>query len=90
MKFKYMPNKILVFDNNKLAGELDYQIKETTLTITHTVVSPDMRGQGIGAKLTLELINFAKQNNFKIFPQCSYAQHFFKINPQYNKLLEIL
>lgn len=88
MNFKQNTNKIMAFnDNHQLLGEVDYLIKDNILTITHTEVNPSFRGQGIASKLTDQVILFVQSNNYKVIPQCSYAQYFFKLHKEYDKLL---
>ena len=37
-----------------------------------TVVSPELRGQGIAGKLFEAGVKYARENNYKIVPVCSY------------------
>ena len=46
----------------------------------HTFVDDSLRGQGIAAKLMLEVIDYAKSNNKKIKATCSYAVKWFEKN----------
>ena len=48
--------------------------------IDHTFVDDSLRGQGIAAKLMLEVIDYAKSNNKKIKATCSYAVKWFEKN----------
>ncbi len=67
--------------------ELDYRIEGGVLTILHTGVPSAVGGRGIAAQLTRATLEFARAENLKIYPACSYAAVFFRRNPQYADLL---
>lgn len=69
-------HKFYIGDNeeNPLA-EITYKQKdENTIIADHTFVSEELRGQGIAGKLFNALIDFAREENVKIVPVCSYVQ----------------
>lgn len=43
------------------------------IVLTHTFVSPELRGQSIASKLMNKVVEFARSENLKIKPVCSYA-----------------
>lgn len=63
-------------------------IDQSTWRIDHTVVSPELRHQGIAKKLTLHLLGEAQKQNISIIPECSYAQSFFRKYPEYQSMLK--
>lgn len=65
-----------VIDGHK-AGEITYEINEGHLTIKETNVDEEFSGQGIGRKLVLETVEFAREKNMKIVPVCSFAKSVF-------------
>lgn len=42
--------------------------------IDHTEVDPEFEGQGIGKQLVHAAVDYARKNNLKIIPKCSYAK----------------
>lgn len=67
------------FDNEKEIGTLDYTLDEkNTILLNHTEVSPEYEGKGIGKKLVMESVEYARQKNMKILPRCSYAEKVFE------------
>lgn len=44
------------------------------ITIDHTFVSENLRGQGIALKLVNKVVEYARTEHKKIIPQCSYAK----------------
>lgn len=47
---------------------------ESTIIVDHTFVSEELRGQGIAGKLYDAIIDFARTEDKKIVPECSYIQ----------------
>jgi len=60
---------------------------ENNIIAEHTVVSESLRGQGIARKLALKLIEYARENNLKIIPACSYVVKFFERNSEFEDVL---
>jgi predicted GNAT family acetyltransferase len=50
-------------------------------------VPPEGRGQGIAGKLLDALITDAREQGFKIVPQCSYVAAAFRRHPEWADLL---
>ncbi|MDD3392752.1 MAG: GNAT family N-acetyltransferase [Bacilli bacterium] len=48
-------------------------IEDENITITHTYVRNNLRGQGIAKQLLNKTVNYARKKNKKIVPLCSYA-----------------
>ena len=60
------------------AGRMTYTwAGEDKFIIDHTEVSPSFRGKGVGEKLVMEAVQFARRNNVKIIPLCPFAKSVF-------------
>lgn len=57
----------------KEVGYLTYHLDGDVLNITHTIVNPAMRGQGIARQLVLACRSFAESESLQITSVCSYA-----------------
>jgi len=66
---------------------LEYHVSADALYIDSTFVPEEYRGRGLGDTLTMAAIEYAKKNNLKIVPVCSYAKLFFKRHLEYENLL---
>jgi predicted GNAT family acetyltransferase len=53
-----------------------------TLICEEVFVNPEVRGQGWGGKLMKDFINFAIENNQKIYPLCPFARKYFLNHPE--------
>ena len=64
-------------DNMRLA-EMTYSIASPNLIIIdHTEVDESLKGQGIGRKLLLKIVERARKENIKIIPLCPFAKSVF-------------
>jgi uncharacterized protein len=53
------------------------------LVIDHTQTKPELEGRGLAAQLVKRIVEFARENNFKIDPLCPYAEIQFDQNKEY-------
>lgn len=88
--FKDIKLLIMKFENNKSGnggvltlnnevkeiGRLTYTIfpEENKLIISFVLVHPEFEGRGMGKFLVEEAIKFSRENNWKVYPHCSYAR----------------
>ncbi len=67
--------------DDKQIAELDFDLKDNVLNAFHTGVRKELEGQGIAAKLFDKLVEYARENNYKIIPSCSYILVKFRRRP---------
>jgi len=48
------------------------------IIIDHTDVRPNFKGQGLGKKLVLHAVEYAREHEIKIMPICPYATSVFQ------------
>ncbi|MGA9213234.1 GNAT family N-acetyltransferase [Kaistella sp.] len=68
---------VLILNNDEEeVGRLTYTIfpEENKLIISFVLVHPKFEGKGMGKYLVEESIKFARENNWKVHPHCSYAR----------------
>ncbi|UOO77505.1 N-acetyltransferase [Neisseria sp. Dent CA1/247] len=63
---------ILLKDNEE-AGHLKYDVSDGLWNITHTVVNPAFRGQGLARILVDAAIAEAEKRNIRLKADCDYA-----------------
>jgi len=69
-------------------AEITFKPKDTnTIIADHTYVSDELRGQGIAGKLVEVLTNYAREENKKIVPVCSYVKSKMEKTPEYHDLI---
>ncbi len=67
---------ITLNDNSEEIGRLTYTIfpEDQKLIISFVLVHPQFEGKGMGKRLVEEAIRFARENQLRIYPHCSYAR----------------
>ena len=63
-------------EESKQVGRLTYTIvpDEQKLIISYVMVYPEFEGKGLGKYLVEAAITFSRENNWKVYPHCSYAR----------------
>lgn len=65
-------------EDGKEAGKMTYTwAGDSKFIIDHTEVSPNFNGKGVGKKLVLAAVEYARTNNLKIIPLCPFAKSVF-------------
>lgn len=89
----------LEITNNKDTGRFEssiegqiafvkYHLDDKQLVIISTQVPRELEGRGIAAALTKHVLEYAKQNNLKVHPLCSYTVTYIARHPEYKGLVE--
>lgn len=66
---------------------LEFEMKEDKMDLDHTYTHPDLRGRGIAAQVVRAALEYAKENNYKVIPTCSYVRSFISKNDEYKELM---
>jgi len=75
-------------ENGEEAGLMTYTWSgKTKFIIDHTEVNPDFKGKGVGQKMVMKAIEYARSNHLKIMPLCSFAQAVFDKNADISDVL---
>jgi predicted GNAT family acetyltransferase len=78
----------LVAEGKEHLAEMTYTMAGTTkMIIDHTEVSEKLSGQGVGKKLVLAAVDYARQNQIKILPLCPFAKSVFGKTPEIRDVL---
>ncbi|GAA6768802.1 GNAT family N-acetyltransferase [Flavobacterium johnsoniae] len=65
-------------EDGKEAGKMTYTwAGDSKFIIDHTEVSPEFNGKGVGKKLVMAAVDYARANNLKIIPLCPFAKSVF-------------
>lgn len=66
------------FDSESVAGRMFYVwAGDHKFIIDHTEVNEAFAGQGVGKKLVMKAVDYARDNNLKIIPLCPFAKSVF-------------
>jgi predicted GNAT family acetyltransferase len=67
-------------------GRLTWVLRGGVRVADHTLVPPEIGGRGLALKLVEALIADAREQHFKIEPECSYVAAQFKRHPDWTDL----
>jgi predicted GNAT family acetyltransferase len=68
-------------------GFMEYLLAGPTLTLIHTEVPPEMRGQGVAGKLAQAALEFARREGLRVQPLCPFAADYVRKHPEYSDLI---
>ncbi len=68
-------------------GYLEYVLGERTMDLIHTYVPEEIGGKGVAAALVEEVLTYARDNNMKIIPTCSYIELYLVRHQEYEPLV---
>ncbi|UAB78368.1 N-acetyltransferase [Erythrobacter sp. SCSIO 43205] len=78
---------IATLASESATGHLDWEPQgEGVRVATHTIVPKEIGGRGVAAVLVKALIKDAKEQGFKVVPQCWYVAKKFDENPEWEDL----
>lgn len=81
--------RFTLYENEEPAGFIKYEWNSNgNLNATGTFLDEKYRGQHLGENLFEQLINFARQNDVKIFPICPFVVKEFEKHPELGDFLE--
>ena len=66
---------------------LDYRRSSDKLVIYHTEVPPPFQGRGLAARITRAALDFARAQNLRVEPRCTYTAAFLRKHPEYSDLI---
>jgi len=66
-----------------LVAELTYAVTGDTIAFLRTSVPPALEGQGVGRKLVMAGLDYARTNGLKIKSLCSFVSDYLQRYPEY-------
>jgi uncharacterized protein len=68
-------------------AELTYRRQGRTIIFDHTGVPPPLRHRGLANRLAEAALNFAREQNLRVQPQCRFVAVYLKRHAEYQDLL---
>lgn len=66
--------------------EVDYRLSPGFMHITHTGVPRPLEGRGIAAALVHQALSWAREQQLKVDPVCSYVALYLRRHPEWSDL----
>lgn len=80
--------RFYIQQDDELIGEVQFMKQnDHEIEIYHTEVAGKEQGHHIGEQLIEHAVNYARQNNLKITPSCTFAKAVFTRNQSYQDVL---
>lgn len=76
-----------LMEEGKKVGEMTYSASDDRMIINHTEVDEQLSGKGFGKKLVEAGVLYARENNIKLVPMCSFAQKTIDENSDWQDVL---
>jgi len=67
-------------------AEVVYERRGDVLDVQHTYTPPALRGRDLAARLTDAVFAYAREQNLRIVPTCSYTQSYLARHPELRAL----
>jgi uncharacterized protein len=81
-------NRFELLVDGASAGEIDYQVRDNTIVLTHTEIDPAQREEGLGGELVRGALNLIRADtDYRVVPNCPFAAQWISQHPEYNDLL---
>jgi hypothetical protein len=68
-------------------GYISYQERGDTLVYDHTIVPQSLGGRGVGSALVKHALDYAREHNKKVVPQCSFVASYINKHSDYQDLI---
>jgi predicted GNAT family acetyltransferase len=65
---------------------VEYERVDDVLVVTHTWVPKEIGGRGIAGQLVRAALDFARDQDLKVRPECTYADAWMRRHPDYDAL----
>jgi uncharacterized protein len=92
IQHKNKDNKGVFFipgEEDEMLAELIYMKQgENTLIVEHTEVTEALKGQNIGFQLVNAVVEYARQQGFKIIPMCYFAKSVIDKKPELQDVVQ--
>jgi predicted GNAT family acetyltransferase len=76
-----------LFDGTTAIGLAKYQRTNRQIAFTHTEVSPDFEGRGLGHRLIRAALDDARAHDLQVLPYCPFVAQFIADHPPYLDLV---
>ncbi|WP_402463163.1 GNAT family N-acetyltransferase [Isoptericola aurantiacus] len=69
------------------AGGAYYRAEDGTVTFTHTEVSPEFEGRGVGSALVAGALQQVRADGDRVVAQCPFVEAYLARHPEYQDLI---
>lgn len=81
-------DRFSIIENGEELGFISFVDDGQTMTIDHTEVSDQLKGQGAGKKLVERAVEYARDEGKSVVPQCAFAHSVIEKTPEFQDVLK--
>lgn len=79
-------NRFEVFESGQI-GYIQYKMKDGVIDLAHTIVPRQIEGMGIASALTKYALEYARNEQLKVIPTCSFVKTYIERHKEYKDLV---
>lgn len=73
--------------DSEIVAQMTYTLQDNNImTLDHTETNPEFTGEGLASSLVKHSVEYARKNEIKIDPLCSYAAKQFERHEEYQEV----
>ena len=81
-------NHSFVIKIENASSYVSYSLSGKMMELYTTYTPQQLRGRGLAEKVVKAALEYAKENNLKVVPTCSYVRVFIQRHPEYKSLTD--
>jgi len=66
---------------------LTYEREGDTVAMTHTIVPPELEGQGLASKIVHAALDHARAEHLSVVPLCPFVASYLRRHPEYHDIV---
>ena len=75
------------YESEGAVAYIEYELSGKVMDLIHTIVPTALEGRGLGGILVKFVLNYARDNGYKVKPTCWFVDKFIKKFPGYEDLV---
>ncbi len=72
---------------NGALGVATYGLRDGVMTLVHTEVAADARGHGVGDRLAVAALGYARASHYRVIPRCRFMATYIARHPEHQDLV---
>jgi predicted GNAT family acetyltransferase len=76
-----------IWQDDALAGFLEYRLKGDVVSMTHTEIEPDLQTKGLGKRLVADALAETRALGRTVKPYCPFVADYIRQHPEYEDLV---
>ncbi len=75
--------------DGRLAGFIDYRVRDGRTSLIHTQVEDDFEGKGVASTLVKRALGMVRDSGLELLPLCPFVQAYMQRHPEFLELVPV-